>query len=349
MFATFACAAPISDAFVRHTVQVTDHVWLIYRTFSSTEPPFEGNVEVFEQSNGLVVVDAGGCPLSGKHVVTEIKKISAKPVKLLVYTHYHGDHNLGAGAFRVAWPQMEILSTAQTRASMTGAPMDYIKTYSGGNKGMVDFAHDQLKDDKLSPSMRAGWQHLADAGPSIVAAYKDLKAYPADITFTDEIAIPDADTPLEVRFLGRANTDGDAIVWAPNQKVVAAGDIVVNPVPYASASYPKDWIEVLKALKAYNFAFLVPGHGAIETGTGYLDELIAALEDVRAQVRPLVAKGVSLDEVRKQIDLARIEQAFAGTDDWQRFALANFFLGAIVSNAYKEAKGEPIVQGKDGG
>ena len=92
----------LETPFARHTLAVTDHVHLIYRSFSSTEPPFEGNVEVIEQSDGLVVVDAGGSPLSGRLVVNEIRKLSKKPVKYLLYTHYHGDHNLGAGAFRAA-------------------------------------------------------------------------------------------------------------------------------------------------------------------------------------------------------------------------------------------------------
>lgn len=76
-----AAGTPIKDAFLRRSTSVTDHVWLIYRTYRSSEPPFEGNVEVFEQSDGLVVVDAGGSPLSGRHVVAEIKTLSRKPVK----------------------------------------------------------------------------------------------------------------------------------------------------------------------------------------------------------------------------------------------------------------------------
>jgi glyoxylase-like metal-dependent hydrolase (beta-lactamase superfamily II) len=62
-----------------------------------------------------VVVDAGGAPASGQAVVSEIRKISPKPVRFLIYTHYHGDHNLGAGAFRAAWPGCVIVSTARTR------------------------------------------------------------------------------------------------------------------------------------------------------------------------------------------------------------------------------------------
>ncbi|MBI1329260.1 MAG: MBL fold metallo-hydrolase [Alphaproteobacteria bacterium] len=61
-------------------------------------------------AHGLVVVDAGA-PIGGLRIVEKIKSISRKPVRFLIYTHYHGDHNLGAGAFLNAWPGRVIVST----------------------------------------------------------------------------------------------------------------------------------------------------------------------------------------------------------------------------------------------
>lgn len=45
--------------------------------------------------------------------------------------------------------------------------------------------------------------------------------------------------PLTVA-IGKANTDGDAVVWLPRQRVVASGDIIVHPVPYAAHSFPSE-------------------------------------------------------------------------------------------------------------
>jgi glyoxylase-like metal-dependent hydrolase (beta-lactamase superfamily II) len=347
--ATVVAAGAQPDPFARHTVAVTDHVWLIYRTVTSTEPPFEGNVVVFEQSGGLVVVDAGGCPRSGQNAVAEIRSISKKPVRYLVYTHYHGDHNLGAGAFRQAWPDVVIVSTARTRASMTGEPMKYVEQFDHDIAQMVDHARERLKKADLSPSLRRGWQHVADAGDAMVDAYRNLRVYPADLTFDQSLAIPDSDVPLEIRFLGEANTDGDAIVWAPRQRVVAAGDIVVNPVPYASASFPAKWVEVLAALKGLQYQKLIPGHGPVLSDTTFLDQLSAALSEVTDQVSKLAAEGESLDEIRQKVKLGAIAEKFSAGDDWDRARFGDFFSGSIVSNAYKEAKGQPIVQGQDGG
>lgn len=344
-----AAASPVADPYQRHTLKITEHAWLLYNSVRSTQPPFEGNVVVFEQRAGLVVVDAGGSIPSGRNVVAAIRALSDKPVRFLVYTHYHGDHNLGAGAFVQAWPGVVIVSSAATRANMTGAPMKYIETYAHDYQGMVDYGASALKDPKLPPDARREWQHVVDIGAPMVAGYVGLKAWPAKLVFDDSIELPDEQAPLQIRFLGKANTDGDIVIWAPLQRVLATGDIVVNPIPYASASYPESWLAVFDKLKAYDFAYLVPGHGTIQTDRRYVERVQAAVADIRSQVAPLAAKGMDLADVRKAVQYAKLQDEFAGNDTWDRSQMRGFFLDALVSNAYKEARGEPIVQGHDGG
>jgi glyoxylase-like metal-dependent hydrolase (beta-lactamase superfamily II) len=331
--------------FARQTQEITARAHLIYKP-DPTTPPFEGNVVVIEQSRGLVVVDAGGSPPSGEAVVGEIRKISPKPVRFLIYTHYHGDHNLGAGAFRAAWPHCVIVSTAKTRENMTGEPMAYVKTYAKSYSDMVDFAAQAAADPKLPQGARDGWARTARAGPGMVAGDSGMSVYPADRTFTDRFSIPDRVAPVEVMFLGRGNTDGDAVVWAPKQRVLASGDLVVAPLPYAAHTYPGEWIATLKRLEAIDFAYLVPGHGAPMTDRAYVDKLVAALETVRAQVGPLARADVPLEEVRKRVDLAAMTADFAGDDAWRRSLLNAVFTHDLIANAYKEARGETVIQGK---
>ena len=60
-------------------------------------------------------------------------------------------------------------------------------------------------------------------------------------------------------FLGRGNTGGDAVVYVPDAKVVAAGDLIVHPYPYAIGSFVGEWIDTLGALKALGATTIVPG------------------------------------------------------------------------------------------
>jgi glyoxylase-like metal-dependent hydrolase (beta-lactamase superfamily II) len=152
--------------------------------------------------------------------------------------------------------------------------------------------------------------------------------------------------PVELRYFGRGNTDGDAVVWMPEQRVVASGDLVVHPTPYGFGSYPADWIEALEAIKALDYAYLIPGHGAVQPDTAYVDQLIALMAEVRAQVGPLAEAGLSLEEVRAEVDLSAQQSLFAQGDAWiaNRF---NAWWGApFIGVAYQEATGDPILQGQ---
>ncbi|MHB1208029.1 MAG: MBL fold metallo-hydrolase [Rhodospirillaceae bacterium] len=335
--------APV--VFARQTQAVTDRVHLIFKP-AVTDPPFEGNVTVIEQEQGLVVVDAGGSPPSGEAVVAEIRKLSPKPVRYLIYTHYHGDHNLGAGALRAAWPGMTVISTAKTRENMTGAPMAYVQTYARSYSDTGDRAVKNAVDMSLPADLRAGWARVAKVFPGIVAGYTGMSVYPADITFTDRMELPDGAAPVEVIYLGKGNTDGDAVIWLPKQRVLAAGDLVVAPIPYAAHTFPTPWIDTLKRLEGFDFAYLIPGHGAVQSDRAYVDKVIAALDEVRAQVAPLAKAGVPLTEVRKRIDLTALQAGFTGNDPWLAFLIDAVFTGDLISNVYKEARGEPVIQGK---
>ncbi len=343
-----AAPAPV-DCFARRARKVADHVWVLERA-NPTDAPFEGNTTVIELERSLVVIDAGGSRPAGESIVREIRALSAKPVRTLVYTHYHGDHALGAVALRDAWPELTIVSTDRTRDHMTGAPMEYVRTYAASYAEMAAFAVQQSRDEKLGASERAGWARFAAAGPCMEAGYADPVVLPATVTFTDRWTIHDDVAPVEIAHLGRANTDGDALVWLPRQRVLVTGDVVVHPIPYASACYPKEWIDVLERVKAFDYAFLVPGHGAVQTDRAYVDLLVGALREIRARVGEMAAQGMELDEVRRTVDLAAVRARFVSDEDgWGRVLFANVFLGAIVGNAWREARGEPIVQGREGG
>lgn len=337
------------DCFARVTRKVTDHVWCIAKP-APTDAPFEGNVVVIEQTDGLVVVDAGGSPRSGENVVREIRALSQKRVKLLAYTHYHGDHNLGAGAIVAAWPNVLIVSTARTREHMTGAPMEYIRSYASSYAETAAFAGERARDTTVDERERAGWSRFASAGPCMREGYANLRAIPAAVTFTERFVVHDETAPVELHFLGRANTDGDALAWLPKQRVLATGDVVVHPIPYASACYPREWLEVLAKITAFDYAYLVPGHGEVQTDELYVAKLVRALTELRAAVAPLAKLGIELGEARKRIDLAALRRIFVTDDDgWGRVLFSSVFLEAIVSNAWREARGEPIEQGREGG
>ena len=175
------------------------------------------------------------------------------------------------------------------------------------------------------------------------AAYESLKGgkYESpDIIFEKEITFYLGKREIRVMNLGPGNTPGDAILFVPDTKTLITGDTVVFPTPYSFGSYHSEWIDVLKKMIDMNPDRIVPGHGPVMKDAAYLQTLIALLEDVRAQVRAAVQKGLTLDETRKKVNLDKWKKQLAGEDRYRQRAFLDFFETPGIAQAYKESKGE---------
>ena len=344
-----------SDGYFEISEKVADGVWVIRQAEPFHLQPI-GNVVVIEQADGLVLVDSGGSPGSGRRIAGLIRGLSPKPVKAVVLTHWHGDHTLGLSAIKAAWPGLEVIAARKTAEALAGASMSaYAKNAPDPAKtaefmkrldGFEPYLAAQVADASLTPAERAGFERAQRLFHRYRADTQDLFVVTPTRTFDDRLTLADPVQPIEVIHPGRANTEGDTVAWLPRQKVLAAGDLVVMPLPFGFNAYPQDWTAALKRLRAYDFKVLVPGHGAPQKDRAYLDRLIALIGEVRAQVAPRAKQGLSLDDTRKRLDLSRQARLFAGDDPWLNRWFKSYWTDPLSEAAWKEANGIPIEQGK---
>jgi glyoxylase-like metal-dependent hydrolase (beta-lactamase superfamily II) len=302
------------------------------------------------------MVDTGGSPGSGRRIVALVRGLSAKPVKAVVITHWHGDHPLGLPEVLKAWPGARVIATAATRAHLAdpktmntpghpdaAANAAMLERY----RAIIPYAAKMQAQAQDAPS-RAGWAALGRLFTQYAADMDGaLTLQPAE-AFDQRLQLPDRSAPAEALFLGRANTDGDALVWLPRQRILITGDVVTAPIPFGYGSYPAEWRAVLARVRAYRFRLLVPGHGASERDRAYLDRLDALLAEVQAQVAPLARQGLPLKEVQAKVTLEDQATAFTGGDPWLRRWFGEYWTKPIVASAYREATGQPIVQSLGG-
>lgn len=343
-----------ADGYFQETIAVAPGVW----TFA--EPRFQvqpiGNVTLIEQTDGLVLVDSGGSPGSARRIVAEIRRLSRKPVKAVIITHWHGDHPQGLSEILKAWPGARTIATKATRGHLgdrktmnTPATFDAKADEAFYKRGQEFVAFSRkMSDQAQNAADKDGWA----AAARLFAQYSDDMRGAVTVStqegFDDRVLLPDRLHPVEIRFLGRANTDGDAVAWLPRDKVMVSGDIVVAPFPFGFGSYPADWLTTLQRLRSFDFKVLIPGHGAPQHDRAYLERLTSAITEVRARVAPLVAQGASLEDVRKRLDFGSQADGFVGKDLWLRRWFTEYWISPFLASAYKEAKGEPIVQSLGG-
>ena len=263
-----AAADPAPASFVQVPQAIVPHVTLLHLPAPFFFDP-TGNVEVIEQSDGLILVDSGGYFGAGQRVVEMVKAISPKPVKALVLTHYHSDHSFGASAVLAAWPKAQFIASKGTYQAMAdgrppGAPRAPSKEFEKARIEKMHAQYDRLASQAGSMTTPEEREGLARELASYRIRYAD---FPGTYTilprrlFKHRLDFPDSNVPVELLFLGRANTPGDTLAWLPAQRILITGDIVVTPVPYMFDVYPAEMLKVFGRMRALDFQTMIPGHG----------------------------------------------------------------------------------------
>jgi glyoxylase-like metal-dependent hydrolase (beta-lactamase superfamily II) len=314
-----------------------------------------GNVGIIEQRDGIVLFDSGGSPAAADEVIAFVRSRSSKPVTAIILSHWHGDHVLGVSRLLEVWPKARVISTRSTRdllASpatdrfMPGDDAEANARYMANNRASIDFLESAAKDASLAADDRAGFavaaREYAQFTREMAVAHRIV---PTEV-FDTRLELADATTPIEIRYLGRANTAGDAIAWLPRQRIVFSGDVVVAPIPYGFNTYPGEWIRVLDELARLDFAVLVPGHGNPRHDRDYLARLRTMLVSVRKQAAILASDSeVTNDNVGTRLEIDAERKAITNDDPWLQRWFRNYWLGPIGSSALREARGTAVIQG----
>lgn len=288
-----------------------------------------GNVAFLATDEGVLVVDSGTTPEEGKRIVEEIAKVSDKPIRFLVLTHYHGDHTFGLQAYP---PTTVVIAQQNTADNMRSLNEPRLRGMMEKQMpGMI--AAQKQKVDKLR---KKKGKELAKEEETLkeletqLAELKELRfVYPA-VTFQTKLSVFLGGQEIEVVHPGRAHTDGDALVHFPGLKVLHAGDLLfAASYPYIGAEAGADtanWIAAIERAASWDVETVIPGHGSVTDKQGFL-KMAAYLSQLREMVKGAIAAGKSLDEAKKMPPLPA----------WKGFARERQ-LPANIEAVYKELK-----------
>ena len=314
--------------------------------------PIEGNSLFVVNADHVVVVDSSLFPSSARRMVAELEKLTDKPVRYLVNTHWHDDHHGGNAVYRERWPGVTIIAHPATRASIlehTYKPrpeiLDYYRTTIPKYRKWAETG----LDDEGKPLTEARHRRVRELVPLLTTAIAELATaaeMPPDLTFTDRLVLDPGGRGVEVRWMGRGNTAGDVVVLLPHERIVATGDLTVFPIPFGFGSYYEEWVATLGAVDALPVDTIVPGHGPVMRDRDYLHTLQALLRDLVAEAKQAVADGLTLEQAQERIKLPEWRAKLAGDDAERGRAFDAFWLAPAVERAYRQAKGEDPPEGR---
>jgi len=280
-----------------------------------------GNTTVIIGERQVFVVDSCFLPSAAREDIAQIKQWTNKPVSFVLNTHFHNDHNLGNRAYMEAFPGLTVISHVETKKDMDrfgpGSEMREERGLASLQK-MQDTGKAQ-SGRALTAEEKSEVKNALAHQQAVIEELKKVEFQSATLTFDHDFAIDVGGREVEVKFLGRGNTAGDAVAFLPKERIVATGDLVVYPIPYIYDGYPTEWIETLQHLNQLEADTIVPGHGPVMHDKTHVllirDLLKSAVDQMNAklkQTRPAMFQ--TLDEVKGAVDLAAFRTRFAGTD-----------------------------------
>jgi len=310
--------------------------------------PVMGTTTFVVSEEGVVVYDGGGMPIMSEKVIAKIRSITKAPVTHVIISHWHGDHNFGIFRFAEEYPNVQFVAHRFTNAAMTGSKIRYIDRYPDFiAKNLASFreilnARRDSEGTVLSDADLIEYRRIVEDADEIDAEYKRARVTSPTLVFDKNLTIVSGRNTIELMHLGHGNTEGDIVMWLPAEKVVATGDIVVLPTPYAFDVPPRAWAATLRNVKALGYSTLVPGHGDVQRDTVYVDLLIEAAESIADQRDRLLAQGLSAEEVEARLDFSGFEERFTGGDAYLKSYYSAYFEKPLRKAAMKELTGEPM-------
>ena len=189
----------------------------------------------------------------------------------------------------------------------------------------------------LTPAQLSEARNDLSGEQQVIAEFPNFVPRLPDMTFEREMNLNLGSRPVEIKYLGRGNTPGGAVVFLPKERILISGDIVVHPVPY-----PSEWGHTLSRLIDLDPRTIIPGHGDVLHDLTYPRRVQKLLSDVVTEVRHSLyeqGNGKPFDDIRKQVehemnfDSVRREFDKANPDNFdQSSAIQN----CLVRNAYYE-------------
>jgi glyoxylase-like metal-dependent hydrolase (beta-lactamase superfamily II) len=242
------------------TVQLSPHVHAI----PDASVPLVPNVGIVVGDRATLVIDSGLGTRNGQIVLAEVAKVSRNADLYVISTHQHPEHALGEGAFP---PTAKLIRARAAQQDVDELGLGLAETFS--------------RRSAMTAELLKGAQYRK-----------------ADILFDREHSLDLGGVRVRMLALGPTHTRGDVAIFVEGDRVLFAGDIVMNRtfLAFASpASSVRAGLAALDRLSALAPQRIVPSHGGI--GDASLIDLDRAyLATLQNRVRELKAQGQSADQ-----------------------------------------------------
>ncbi len=302
----------------------------VYAAIAKPAYKINCNAAIIVLGDNVLVVDTHSKPSAARALIEQIKKVTDKPVRYVVNTHFHWDHYQGNQAYPSSWPAgVEIISSHATRENIEHRGIPRVKYEIATMPKEIE----KLKADLAAatdPDQKQELQNNLQQAEAYLAELRSMQITLPTLTFDRSLILHRKARTVQILWLGNGHTNGDVWVYLPKEKIIFCGDALHGWTPFMGDSYPFDWIQTLDAAEKLDFDQALGGHGDVMRGKQTFELWKAYFHDLLDETARVYGGGASLDDAQKQVTKILIEKYAAKFDP--NFSKA---VGANVVKAYQ--------------
>ncbi len=207
--------------------------------------------------------------------------IKPHDINTLVNTHANGDHTWGNGILKNA----EIIASKETAEQMR---------------------------EEISPQMMVNMllnaKNMGEAGEFILEnfsgfSWEGLEVTMPTKTFEGTMDLKIGHKEVRLQNVGPAHTDGDTLVYVPDDKIIYTGDILfIDGTPVIWSGPISNWIKACDYILSLDVDVIVPGHGPITDKNG-VKQVREYLNYIAVESRKRYDAGMSFNDAANDIAL----------------------------------------------
>jgi glyoxylase-like metal-dependent hydrolase (beta-lactamase superfamily II) len=257
-------------------IKVTERVWYVQGragVANQGNEAYNSNAAFVVTNEGVVVIDALGSPALGNEFLKAIRRITPRPVRRVIVTHYHADHFYGLKPFKDAGADVWAHRAA----------LDYLTN---------------------GEAERRREQRARELFPWVTAA---TPLIPADRWLDGDESFSLGGVRFEIQHFGPAHSPEDLVIVVPQEGVVFSGDILfTGRLPFVGEADSKAWLARIGRLIDLKPRLLLTGHGEVSRDPAK-DLMLTRdyLTFLRAEMGRAVADFVPFEEAYKRTDWGR--------------------------------------------
>ena len=302
----------------------------------------ESNSLLIVGDSDVVVVDAQSSVGRTLETLSALRRITAKPVRTVINTHWHDDHIFGNGVYRDSFPGVRLIAHATAADDLAATGLKSREELDANRVGTRGFLLDLVSKGQsfaggpLSEEERLSHQAASDLVADYGRTPANYRPEAPNATVQDSLVLRQGNRIIKVLFLGRGHTRGDLVVYLPAEKIIAAGDLVMWPVQFVgTTSFPADFAETEDRLIALQPDQIVPGHGPVLQGTAHAQLISRMLHSLTEQVHAARARGETLAHLKASLKLDDFQRSFAGDSQLREILFSYYVTTPAIQRAYE--------------